>query len=82
MAHDRRPRVRGAEPAGDAARQRQVVAAFLAASREGDFEALLALLGPDVVLRFAIDGGVIVGIELVADRERPEAFDVDLLGSG
>jgi RNA polymerase sigma-70 factor (ECF subfamily) len=37
--------------AGDAARRRTVVDAFLAASRGGDFAALLALLDPDVVLR-------------------------------
>jgi RNA polymerase sigma factor (sigma-70 family) len=35
----------------DRLRQHEVVAAFLAASRSGDFEALLALLDPDVVLR-------------------------------
>lgn len=35
----------------DLVRQREVVAAFLAASRDGDFVALLALLDPDVVLR-------------------------------
>ena len=35
----------------DAARRRKVVGAFLAASRDGDFEGLLALLDPDVVLR-------------------------------
>ncbi len=35
----------------DLARQRAVVAAFLAASREGNFDALLAVLDPDVVLR-------------------------------
>lgn len=35
----------------DLARERAVVEAFLAASRDGDFDALLALLGPDVVLR-------------------------------
>ena len=40
----------GSEDAG-AARRRQVVGAFLAASRDGDFEGLLALLDPDVVLR-------------------------------
>jgi len=33
------------------ARQREVVEAFLAASRSGDFEALLAVLDPDVTLR-------------------------------
>jgi hypothetical protein len=35
----------------EASRQRDVVAAFLTASREGDFEALLAMLDPDIVLR-------------------------------
>ena len=35
----------------DLARQRAVVDAFLAASRAGDFDALLALLDPDVVFR-------------------------------
>jgi RNA polymerase sigma-70 factor (ECF subfamily) len=38
-------------PDADLTRQRQVVDAFLAASRGGDFDALLALLDPDVVLR-------------------------------
>lgn len=46
-----RRRVQGAgAPAVDRARQRVVVEAFLAATRGGDFEALLALLHPDVVL--------------------------------
>jgi RNA polymerase sigma-70 factor (ECF subfamily) len=40
MAHD-----------ADLTRQREVVEAFLAASRRGDFEALLAVLDPDVVVR-------------------------------
>jgi RNA polymerase sigma-70 factor (ECF subfamily) len=35
----------------DTARQRTVVDAFLAAARGGDFEALVAVLDPDVVLR-------------------------------
>jgi RNA polymerase sigma factor (sigma-70 family) len=38
-------------PAVDIPRQREMVDAFLAASREGDFDALLTLLDPDVVLR-------------------------------
>ena len=38
-------------PDADLARQREVVDAFIAAAREGDFDALLALLDPDVVLR-------------------------------
>jgi RNA polymerase sigma-70 factor (ECF subfamily) len=57
LASRARHRVRGAAPAPDAdlARQREVVDAFLAAARGGDFEALLAVLDPDVVLRS--DGG-------------------------
>jgi RNA polymerase sigma factor (sigma-70 family) len=53
LASRARRRVRGtaAVPDPDLARQRQVVDAFLAASREGDFEALLAVLDEDVVLR-------------------------------
>jgi RNA polymerase sigma factor (sigma-70 family) len=53
LASRARHRVQGsaATPEGDLARQREVVDAFLAASRGGDFAALLALLDPDVVLR-------------------------------
>jgi len=38
-------------PDPDPTHQREVVAAFLAASRDGDFDALLAVLDPDVVVR-------------------------------
>ncbi|HKA93736.1 MAG TPA: sigma-70 family RNA polymerase sigma factor [Acidimicrobiia bacterium] len=41
---------RDAAPDADPARRREVVDAFLAASRGGDFDALVALLDPDVVL--------------------------------
>jgi RNA polymerase sigma factor (sigma-70 family) len=53
LASRARRRVQGQapEPDVDLARQREVVDAFLAASREGDFDALVALLDPDVVLR-------------------------------
>jgi RNA polymerase sigma-70 factor (ECF subfamily) len=52
LASRARRRVRGAEvPNADVSRQRRVIEAFLAASRDGDFEALVALLDPDVVLR-------------------------------
>ena len=53
LASRARRRVRGQAPAPDAdlGRQREVVGAFLAASREGNFDALLAVLDPDVVLR-------------------------------
>jgi RNA polymerase sigma-70 factor (ECF subfamily) len=48
-----RRRVQGAVPRPDAdlSRQREVVAAFLAAARAGDFDALLAVLDPNVVVR-------------------------------
>ena len=53
LASRARRRVQGAGtvPDADLGRRREVVGAFLAASRGGDFEALLALLDPDVVLR-------------------------------
>ena len=53
LASRARRRVQGTpEPAGpDAIRQKEIVSAFLAASRGGDFAALLEVLDPDVVLR-------------------------------
>ena len=53
LASRARRRVRGeaAAPNPDLPRQRHVVDAFLAASRNGNFDALVALLDPDVVLR-------------------------------
>ena len=57
LASRARRRVRGQAPAPDpdVERQREVVDAFFAASRAGDFDALVAVLDPDVVLRS--DGG-------------------------
>ena len=56
LASRARRRVRGAAtPDGSVARQRQVVEAFFAAARQGDFESLVAVLDPDAVLR--VDGG-------------------------
>ena len=70
----RRVRAQAPEPDADFAVQRRAVDAFLAAARDGDFEALLRVLDPDVVLR--VDGGPnaprpfarppIVGAEAVA----------------
>ncbi len=53
LASRARRRVQGsaATPDADRTRQRAIVDAFLAAARNGDFSALLALLDPDVVLR-------------------------------
>jgi len=136
LASRARRRVQSASstPDADFARQRAVVDAFLAASRGGDFDALLALLDPDVVLRadqatvaagassevrgaqavagtfsgraqaaqlalidgvvgavwapsgrprvvfgFRVEGGKIVGIEMVADPDRVGELDLAVL---
>ena len=63
LASRARRRVRGENhvPDADLDTQREVVDAFLAAAREGDFGRLLALLDPDVVLR--ADFGPAPGME-------------------
>ncbi len=77
LASRARRRVRGADvpaPDGDLATQRVVVDAFFAAARGGDFDGLVAMLDPDVVLRS--DGGsrypdasvVLRGVDAVAGR--------------
>jgi len=76
LASRARRRVQGQAPVPDAdlARQREVVEAFSAAAEEGDFEALVAVLDPDIVLRS--DGGpqrpedtvVVRGARAVAQR--------------
>jgi RNA polymerase sigma factor (sigma-70 family) len=65
LASRARRRVRGATPATDPdlREQRRVIDAFLAASRAGDFEALVEVLDPDVVFRLDAGG--------VAPRARP-----------
>jgi RNA polymerase sigma factor (sigma-70 family) len=73
LASRARRRVQGERtiPDPDLDRQREVVDAFLAASREGDFEALVALLDPDVVLRADFGGGVtreVRGAEAIAGQ--------------
>jgi RNA polymerase sigma factor (sigma-70 family) len=80
LASRGRRRVKGAEiptPDRDVTRQREVVNAFFAAARAGDFEGLVAVLDPDVVLR--ADFGpkhpqasrVIRGLAAVAQHARP-----------
>jgi hypothetical protein len=58
LASRARRRIRGADPIPDADlnAQWEIVEAFLAAARDGDFDALVAVLDPDVVLR--ADGGL------------------------
>lgn len=52
LASRARRRVQGTEaPAADISLHRELVSAFLAASRDGDFQRLVAVLSPDVVLR-------------------------------
>jgi RNA polymerase sigma factor (sigma-70 family) len=79
LASRARRRVKGAEvpsPDPDIARQREVVDAFFSAARDGDFDGLVALLDPDVVLR--IDTGtslafpptVLRGVAAVAKQTR------------
>jgi RNA polymerase sigma-70 factor (ECF subfamily) len=62
LASRARRRVRGTTPPPDAdlTRQWEVIDAFLAAAHEGDFEGLVAVLDPDVVLRS--DGGAVPGL--------------------
>lgn len=85
LASRARRRVQGAPvvPDPDVARQRAVVDAFLAAARGGDFEALVSVLDPDVVLRAdrgADRGGSIevTGAAAVADQ----ALTFSRLGAG
>ena len=61
-----RRRLRGSDASGrpDPGRQRRVVEAFLAASRGGDFDALLRLLAPDVVV-----SGDAAAVAIGADAE-------------
>src|SRR5580658_8151917 len=57
LASRARRRVRGADarvPDSDIARQRKVVDAFFAAAHHGDFDALVAVLDPEVVVRFDV----------------------------
>jgi RNA polymerase sigma factor (sigma-70 family) len=62
LASRARRRVQGQAPTSDAdlRQQRRVVDAFLAAARDGDFEALVAVLDPAIVLR--ADGGAVKGM--------------------
>ena len=77
LASRARRRVQGAEvppPGPDLQRHRQVVDAFFAAGRAGDFAALVKLLDPDVVLRADFGGGrppaVFRGVSAVAKLAR------------
>jgi RNA polymerase sigma-70 factor (ECF subfamily) len=67
----RRVQAQKVAPDADLAAQRSVVDAFLAASRDGDFQRLVAVLDPEVVLRGDTAGGKLLevhGAEQVAGR--------------
>jgi len=73
LASRARRRVKGAAiptPDADLARQRQVVEAFFAAARAGDFDALVQVLDPDIVLRADLGAArrpaIFRGVEAVA----------------
>jgi RNA polymerase sigma factor (sigma-70 family) len=73
LASRGRRRIRGADTTldADAVAQQEVVEAFLAAARDGDFDALVAVLDPDIVVREDTGSGTIVevrGAENVARR--------------
>jgi len=85
IASRARRRVQSTAPSSDrdVRQQRRVVDAFLAAQRDGDFEALVALLDPDIVLR--ADGGALAGASRVvrgatAVASQAEAFSFSKLG--
>ncbi len=85
LASRARRRVRGAAPRPDTDldRQREIVDAFLAASRSGDFDALVQVLDPDVVLRIDTRAGdqlPVKGAEEVARRVLTRAAALAPLG--
>jgi RNA polymerase sigma factor (sigma-70 family) len=83
LASRARRRVRGgtARAGADRGRRQEIVDAFLAAAREGDFRRLLVLLDPDVVRRADIGPGavdIVRGAERVAAQARRFGRDTDL----
>src|SRR5215207_2067740 len=86
LASRGRRRIRGANTTPDAdaaAQQEEVVEAFLAAARDGDFDALVAVLDPDIMLREDWGSGTIVevrGAENVARRAKAASQRDGLVG--
>jgi len=85
LASRARRRVQSKAPSSDrdVRQQRRVVDAFLAAQRDGNFEALVAVLDPDIVLR--ADGGAVANASRVvrgatAVAGQAEAFSFSKLG--
>src|SRR4051794_2344438 len=83
LASRARRRVRGGTPGADTdhGRRQEIVDAFLAAARDGDFAGLLAVLDPDVVRRADLGPGVVHiarGAEQVAAQARRVGREMDL----
>jgi RNA polymerase sigma-70 factor (ECF subfamily) len=76
LASRARHRVQGADPAGavDRSRARRTVEAFLSASRDGDFGALLALLDPEVVLTADADAMRVGASQVQGSQAVAETF--------
>ena len=93
LASRARRRVQGQAPSPDAdlAKQREVVDAFLTASRAGDFEALIAVLDPEVVFRAdrgpagtptSVEGAAAVAHQVLARGSRFAPFARPALVNG
>jgi RNA polymerase sigma-70 factor (ECF subfamily) len=67
----RRVQSRAPNPDHDLRQQRRVIDAFMAAAQQGDFEGLVAVLDPDIVLR--ADGGAVTGLSRVVRGARAVA---------
>ena len=86
LASRARRRIQGSPaPQANRSRQREIVDAYLAAAREGNFHALMSLLDPNIVLllmvlKFTVADGKIVEIEAIADRVRLRQLDLAVLG--
>jgi RNA polymerase sigma factor (sigma-70 family) len=83
LASRARRRVRGGTTriGADRGRRQEIIDAFLAASRDGDFADLVALLDPDAVLRADLGPGVVRitrGAEHIAAQARRFGRDMDL----
>jgi RNA polymerase sigma factor (sigma-70 family) len=83
LASRARRRVRGGTPRADTdrGRRQEIVDAFLAAARDGDFAGLLAVLDPDVVRRADLGPGVVHiarGAKQVATQARQFGREMDL----
>ena len=82
LASRARRRVRGAAtPDADLPAQREVVNAFLAASRAGDLEGLVAILDPDVVVRADFGAGQLSRLSRGARKVASEALLFSRLGA-